>query len=38
MVPTENIAEALEAAPDGLQIVPVDTIDDALAFLEMAAA
>lgn len=34
MVPTDNCAEALSAAPDGLQLVRVDTLDDAVDALE----
>jgi PDZ domain-containing protein len=33
LVPVDNVAEAKSTAPPGLQIVPVRTLDDALAFL-----
>ena len=33
LVPTENLADALDAAGDDIEVVAVDTVDDALAFL-----
>lgn len=38
LVPTDNCAEAVSAAPDDLQLIRVDTLDDAVDALETTAS